>query len=379
MDELSIASMTQTPEEIQKVLESSGHTVTETQVLTDGPLQNAQETEQPAETKPASEHAEETAATEQTPAPAKPKKNTFKALRQQIRELNQKLADQERTISEMKTPAETKTAAPAKEAAVETDEDPAPQAPGPKPNFEDEQKYPLGQYDPQYIEDLADWRYDVREHQRITKEKEKRAQAKAKAAEEKKAEPKTEAKPEPSADDKLIQERWAAELASQRAKNPEFEKLLEKTHDKIVFSNVMGYVLPRLERGGDVLFYLGQNPDVAHRIASATTLSENATRLETEKAIARAFKELGKLEDQLAPQDPPEPEDEEIDEVEQAKPEDPKPAKKEVVTPAAPPPSPVGSRAAVAATRVTELPPEKLRSLDPDEYRRQVESARRRG
>lgn len=164
-------------------------------------------------------------------------------------ELEQKLAEVEnKTNKEPKN--EPETPAPKPELNVGD-------APSPDAKTEDgEDKYPLGEFDPNYIKDLVKYNLDVEQAQREAEEQKT-------AAERKREEMRNE-----------LTQNWQEKVASAAERYPDFN---EKGQQLVsAFENIDGEygdyltsVLMGMDHGPDVLYYLAENPDVAQTIVNS--------------------------------------------------------------------------------------------------------------
>jgi hypothetical protein len=147
--------------------------------------------------------------------------------------------------------AEQKGDTPPANTAKKDDQEPAPE----DLNEDGTEKYPLGEYDPNYVRDLT--RYT---HRKMREEDQ------AEAA-------KTAANKEAEAAEAALEARWAEKLTPAQERYPDFrekgEDLLEVFTDldpqygKYLSSTLMG-----MEYGPDVLYYLANHLDVAEEIVA---------------------------------------------------------------------------------------------------------------
>lgn len=145
------------------------------------------------------------------------------------------------------------------------DEPPAPtrkseaEATPPKPtdvNEDGTEKYPLGEFDPNFITDLADFRVEQRFAERERQEQEKQEQARLQEAVGQ------------------LEAEWNGQLETARERYPDYN---EKIADlQPVFSDVDehygGYLsntLMSMEKGTDILYYLAEHPDEARAIVDS--------------------------------------------------------------------------------------------------------------
>lgn len=221
----------------------------------------------------------------------KPKKNRFQERidevvgkqRETERKLEEALAKLQNLQQETKPEAE-----PLKAVATTTT--------GPRPNAVNEdgtEKYPLGEFDPNYIKDLTI--YTLREE----RENEKRLTMQE---EQEKAD--AQAKLEIAAD-------WQEKLGPAKERYPDFEKKGEQlfgTFDSIdqKYGEYLAATLMSLEYGPDVLYYLSNNLDEADKIVKSgpTKATISLGRIEAKFADVAAEKQLSKPRVSKAPAPP---------------------------------------------------------------------------
>lgn len=175
--------------------------------------------------------------------------------RERIEQINAKFREKEREAQELAArlaEIEAKIANP--EPKVETQ---AVEKKGPSPDDKTEtgeEKYPLGEYDPDYIRDLHKFEAD---------------RAKAELLAEIENQKKAEAR---QAELKVITESWNSKVAEATERLPdladkaaELEEVLSGTPPEVVESLAM--TVMTLENGPEVIYYLAQNPTEARQIA----------------------------------------------------------------------------------------------------------------
>lgn len=175
--------------------------------------------------------------------------------RERIEQINAKFREKEREAQELAArlaEIEAKIANP--EPKVEAK---AVEQTGPSPDDKlenGEEKYPLGEYDPDYIRDLHKFEAD-RAKAEVFAEIEKQRQVEAQKAEL-----------------KVITENWNTKVAEATERLPdladkaaELEEALAGTPPEVVESLAM--TVMTLENGPEVIYYLAQNPNEARQIA----------------------------------------------------------------------------------------------------------------
>lgn len=117
-------------------------------------------------------------------------------------------------------------------------------------------KYPLGEYDPKYMKDMAKYTFD-REF----------AMREAKAAEDKQA-------ARHAAEKAAIEEQWTEKLTPAQERYPDFQEKgqqLMGTFEGIdqAYGEYLSTAIMALDNGPDVLYYLASNPDEAESIVKS--------------------------------------------------------------------------------------------------------------
>jgi hypothetical protein len=140
-------------------------------------------------------------------------------------------------------------------------------------------KYPLGEFDPQYIRDLT--------KHALNEERQSLAEAELQRAQEDKF----------SAEKQALQETWTSKVDDARERYPDFqekgEELLAGFNGlEPTYSEYLGATLMSMDYGPDVLYYLANNPDEATAIVNSgpTKATIALGRLEAKFAVAEAEK-----------------------------------------------------------------------------------------
>lgn len=185
----------------------------------------------------------------------KPKKKTAQERISELtaarREAERRADALEARLAALEKPAKDDTPAPAPSADAE--------ATPPKPtdlNEDGSEKYPLGEFDPNFITDLADFRVEQRFAARERIEQEKAAQAKQQEAMDQ------------------LEAKWNGQLETARERYPDYNEKLSELQP--VFSDVdehygdyLSTTLMSMEKGADILYYLAENPDEARAIVDS--------------------------------------------------------------------------------------------------------------
>jgi len=234
----------ETKPEINEVVEDSE----------DAPPEDNQDTQDAEDKDDAPVESEDNPEDEPEEAP-KPKKNSAQERISELtaarREAERKAEALEARLAELEakvTPKNEPTPTPASKAGTEV----AP----PKPtdtNEDGTEKYPLGEFDPDFITDLADFRVEQRFAERDRQVKEAEAQARQQQALGQ------------------LEAEWNTQVETARERYPDYtEKLAEL---QPVFSDVdenygdyLSNTLMSMEKGADILYYLAENPDEARSI-----------------------------------------------------------------------------------------------------------------
>jgi hypothetical protein len=189
----------------------------------------------------------------------KPKTKKVNRFQERINELTAKAREAERALEALRAEQAQKQAEPAKQAA------PVVQDNGPDPDAKNEDgsdKYPLGEFDPQYIRDMA----------RHTIDKEWTARKEQEAAEQNQRQIEA-ARAE-------IQNQWVEKLAPMTEQHEDFlDKTieLESAFDRLdpAYSDYLVQTIKSLDHGPEVLYYFANNLDEARKFVQSGPL--NAT------------------------------------------------------------------------------------------------------
>lgn len=221
------------------------------------------------ETSEEAEDSEEDAVDEQGESDegkAPKKKNRFQ---ERIDELNGKFRQEEReknalaerlTVLEARLAQNEQATKPAEKEPAKTVEAPAT---GPKPNDvgeNGEAKYPLGEYDPKYITDLAEHRFELRlqEMEKSRQQEDQQRKAEAEFA--------------------ATQQAWNAKVAPAQERYPDYVEKTQALSDRIgdnldpQYSAYLADSVMQMDNGPDVLYYLSNNPDEAMEIINSGAL-----------------------------------------------------------------------------------------------------------
>lgn len=190
------------------------------------------------------------------PAP-KPKKNRFQ---ERIDELTNARREAERKAQA----AEDRIAAlEAKLNGEPTEPKPAPKAAEgptrPEPtdlNEDGTEKYPLGEFDPLFITDLADFRVEQRFAEREQQQQEQANQRKAQEARQE------------------LETQWSGQLDTARERYPDFDDKGVALGEMLVnvdgaYGEYLGATLMSMDKGADVLYFLASNPELAQEIVNS--------------------------------------------------------------------------------------------------------------
>lgn len=184
-----------------------------------------------------------------------------KGLRKRFRELTSKIRGLEQANAELAAKATSGAASP----KAETQEQPSAGKPDPA-------KFEYGQFDPAYVEALADWKYEQRDIARQQAEAKRKAETEQQTAAQKRQE-------------------WVSKAVEAH------EDFLEVFDDEVPVSKPMAEFLLDLDDvvSAKIAYYLGQHRDEAKRIAGLgqnaaarelTKLELKLTAPETEKRVA---------------------------------------------------------------------------------------------
>lgn len=193
---------------------------------------------------------------EEAPAP-KPKKNSAQERISELtaarREAERRADALEARLAALENGKGTKeeTPAPAPKAAAEVTP--------PKPtdtNEDGTEKYPLGEFDPNFITDLADFRVEQRFAERERIEQEKQEQAKQQEAMGQ------------------LEAGWNEQIGTAKERYPDYDTKIANLQP--VFSDVdaqygdyLSTTLMSMEKGADILYYLADNPEEARAIVDS--------------------------------------------------------------------------------------------------------------
>lgn len=225
--------------------------------------------------------------TEEEVAPPPKRTRTQK----RIEELNTKFRETERKLNEALAKLEAKEQPAPVQPANEVDKD----APDPQAKLEDgTEKYPLGEFDPKYQADLVKHLFA----------KERAEFEKARTVEEqnrKMQEQQTAAMTE-----------WEQKLVPARERYPDFQEKGQELIDSFSdldpnYSVYLTDVLMNMDHGPDVLYYLSNNPDEAHKIVNSGHLKATIALGKIEAKFAAASEEKQKARPRVsnAPTPPP--------------------------------------------------------------------------
>ena len=227
--------------------------------VSDAPLEPAEEDdveenpEEEALDDPEDDEDEE----DSTPEPPK-KKNRFQDRIDELtgarREAERKAQELEEKLNKVLEKLEQNEPKPEPKAR----DHPAPDGDNGRPNPYDKNedgtdKYPLGEYDPNFTIDLTDWRLDQREQEREQKLTQKQQEVKD-------AEVKQE-----------LAKHWEEKLAPAQERYPDFDEkgenlspILEKLDPS--YAQYIAATVMSMDNGPDVLYYLAENVDEAEAI-----------------------------------------------------------------------------------------------------------------
>jgi len=193
----------------------------------------------------------------------------------------------EERLRKLETPVVQNTA-PAPTISTDTGPDPLAK------NADGRDKYPLGEYDPNYITDLTGWKVEQKLQAITTQNEEaKRLQAQDAQAE-------------------ALHESWNSKLTPAQERYPDFldksQELLgslnglDPNYENYIAATIMG-----MDYGPDVLYYLASNPSEARTIINSGAAKATITlgRLEAKFAEADAEKTLARPKVSNAPAPPP--------------------------------------------------------------------------
>lgn len=227
--------------------------------------------------------------TEATPE-EKPKKNRYQ---ERIDELTAKYREAERQREADRVAFEARLKS--LESPTKTEELPNTGGPTPDEKLENgRDKYPLGEYDPAYVRDLA--RFEVKQEMQVhEKAREEAERTKAQDAQL-----------------TALHESWNQKLSPAQERYPDFvqksQDLLESFNDlDSTYEDYLSATIMGMDYGPDVLYYLASNPAEATSIfrSGATKATIALGRLEARFAEAEAEKTLTRPKVSQAPVPPP--------------------------------------------------------------------------
>lgn len=219
---------------------------------------------------------------EEAEAEPKPKKTRAQ---ERIEELNKKYRETERQLRELqakfeekneKTPDEVKTSKESTE--------------GPNPadlNEDGSDKYPLGEFDPNYIRDYT---------RHVFQEEKQLAEAQRVKQEEERAATQLQA---------VLQESWTEKLGPALERYPDFtekgQEMMETFSDvDPQYGAYLENTLMQLEYGPDVLYHLASNPDEARKIIESGALKATIALGRLEAKFAEAAEEKQKARPKIS-------------------------------------------------------------------------------
>lgn len=190
------------------------------------------------------------------PKADKPKKNRFQERIDELtagrREAERKAEELERRLQALEAPA-VKTPEP--EVTKTNNEGPSPDA----VNEDGTDKYPLGEFDPQYLKDFVAFQFEQREKQALERQQ---AEAQQKAIE---------------AEQTALREGWNSKLEPAQERYPDFMEKGQQLVDSLsgldpTYSEFLSATIMSLDNGPDVLYHLASNPAEAQKIVKAGNL-----------------------------------------------------------------------------------------------------------
>lgn len=173
------------------------------------------------------------------------------------REAERRVAELERRFAELEkrdNQPSNKSQEPKNDSAVQAEPDSTEPSPEDK-NEKGEAKYPLGEYDPAYIRDLA--RYTIDQERKAIQAEEEKARTEAAEKEVK----------------NKLQAEWAEKVKTDAAKYEDFFEKgaeLEGTFQSIdtAYGEYLANTIMAMDKGPDVLYYLASNLDEAQKIVN---------------------------------------------------------------------------------------------------------------
>lgn len=220
----------------------------------------------------------------------KPKKNRFQ---ERIDELvkDREAEKRERLALEAKLELLLNDKKQNKETVVAKTEDKGPAADD--KNEDGSDKYPLGEFDPQYIADMVSYKFD---------QKEKATEAaRAQEAQQRELDSQRAA----------IEANWNEKLGPAKERYPDFDEKGQTLNDTFsgidqAYGEYLGATLMAMDYGPDVLYYLANNVDEAQKIVAAgpTKATIALGRLEAKFAFADEEKQKARPKVSKAPTPP---------------------------------------------------------------------------
>lgn len=373
LPELIITSRTQSPETIRKIMEDRGYKVDSAESQSDQPAEAVVEVpetpevkeppeEAPAEEAKPAEEAGEEESEEGKKAEEKKKEAGSAKYKRQRDEARAKADDLEAKLRE--TEAKIAAGLVAEPAKVE---EPPKVEPKPQPKWEDFENEP--DQLAAFTNALTDWKLDERDARKAQQQRED-------TESQKQRDTAAKAKADAEALIKDRTDRWKTQQVAARDKFDDYDEVMTtvKMDKDSLPSEIMASIAVDLDNGVELAYWLAKNPEHQKRIAQATQLPENATPRDVHLAMLRCTREFSKVEDLMAkeqaesetgdrevPADPPEPKE--------TKPA-PQASAPAPVKPKPVPVKPVGNRGGMAPKNILDLPPEELRLVSSDDYRR---------
>lgn len=220
----------------------------------------------------------------------KPKKNRFQ---ERIDELTSARREAERENKALREEFENL------KKQLEQNKEPTPTkevSEGPQPsdlNEDGTEKYPLGEFDPQYIRDLTKF---ALEQERIALREREQFEAEQRKADEARA---------------ALQASWQEKLGPAQERYPDFmdkgQQLVDSFSDlDPAYSEYLTNTLMSMEYGPDVLYYLSNNPDEARKIVNSGAINATVSlgRIEAKFAFAQEEKQKARPRVSQAPTPP---------------------------------------------------------------------------
>ena len=409
VDDFVIASRTQSAEEIKATLEKSGYDGvaegeepqqdtaveqddeaqgSESSTAAQGTEQNTSEQSADAGDEDAGDEdgesgadAEAAQTTQEQQPQAKKPKGGFQRTIAKLREQNAALA---RRLAETSPLGATAKTEPAKPAVAETK--PAMAAETKPPAASETKATPKPKWDDfadadnqfeAYSDALSAWnREQVKRELAEQAEAEKRQQREASA------------QAAMDAERKAIEQRLNGMLSVARAKYSDFDQVLNTPG--AMASDAMKIAMHDSDSFGDIAYWLGKHPEESQRIAGLTDLKAGASEADKRKALKLAYREIEKIEAQIAAEDGAADDNGDEGEAEEEQdvvatpvvsksrpPQTPPPApvaekpKPQAATPKPKPepPKPVGARGGAVTKTLSQMTAEEKRRLTPDQYR----------